>query len=349
MNSQRIELANKYRQLFREFTQDLSSKVKYVLERRFGVKSGEPETLEAIGKTMGITRERVRQIEEVGFNFIRKHHQKGLEKALAELEDYFNEWGGARREDRILEEIGGKKAKPYVLFLLKIGEQFKKMPEREDYYSFWSNLSDPKTEIKKRLNCLVSKLKEINKPVTKEDFIALIKKSLGFPEKAIFSSFEISKKIVINPDGMIGLREWPEIRPRGVREKALLVLKKAGKPLHFLEVAKLVDKLNLNLNSKRNHPQTVHNELIKDSRFVLVGRGIYALAEWGYQPGTIKELIIKILNERKKPLSKDELVKEVLSQRLVSKNTILINLNDKNYFQKDKENRYFLKRKVQVI
>jgi len=110
-----------------------------------------------------------------------------------------------------------------------------------------------------------------------------------------------------------------------------LVFKKVGNPLHFREVTNLIENAHL---------QTVHNEIIKDSRFVLVGRGIYALSEWGYYPGQVKEVILKILKESEKPLKKEEILEKVLSQRLVKENTILLNLSDKKYFLKDSLGRY---------
>jgi len=125
------------------------------------------------------------------------------------------------------------------------------------------------------------------------------------------SYLEISKKIQPNREGVLGLIEWPEIKPRGVKDKAFLVFKKHGKPLHFTEVAKLIDKFDYNMPNKKTYPQTVHNELIKDPRFVLVGRGTYALSEWGFVPGTIKDIITKVLKEKNEPLHKDEVVKQV--------------------------------------
>ena len=46
-----------------DLMQKLGAKQKLVLSSRFGVSGQEPLTLEAIGKTLNITRERVRQIE----------------------------------------------------------------------------------------------------------------------------------------------------------------------------------------------------------------------------------------------------------------------------------------------
>jgi RNA polymerase primary sigma factor len=41
----------------------LSGREKQVIEMRFGLKDGQPRTLEEVGKTFGVTRERIRQIE----------------------------------------------------------------------------------------------------------------------------------------------------------------------------------------------------------------------------------------------------------------------------------------------
>ena len=119
-----------------------------------------------------------------------------------------------------------------------------------------------------------------------------------------------------------------------MKDKAYLVFKKENKPLHFTEVASLIDSAL---------PQTVHNELIKDSRFVLVGRGIYALKEWGYERGYVKDVIFKVLKSAQKPLDREEILEKVLEQRIVKKNTVLLNLSNKNYFLRTSEGNYTIK------
>jgi DNA-directed RNA polymerase delta subunit len=332
-----------YSQLYQKFTKSLSPKTKDIFDRRFGVKTGSPETLEAIGKTFGITRERVRQIEEAGFNVIRKNNKEALDAVFVDFENYFKEQGGFKKENNVLEELGGKKARPYILFLLTLGEQFSRVCEKKDYNYFWSNLSNAQTKVKETLNSLVSEMKKIGKPINKENFYSQVASKQGLSEKAVLSYLEVSKRIQPSNEGVLGLIEWPEIKPRGVKDKAFLVFKKHGKPLHFTNVASLIDKLEYSPTNKKTYPQTVHNELIKDERFVLVGRGTYALSEWGYLPGTIKDIITKVLKEKNEPIHKDELLKQVLTQRLVAKNTILMNLNNKKYFEKDSNERYFLK------
>ena len=337
-----------YKQIYQSFTKGLSPKTKDIFDSRFGVKTGTPETLEFIGKKLGITRERVRQIEEAGFNFVRKNNKDGLDAIYAKFANYFKEQGGFKKEENVLEELGGKSQKPFVLFLLTLGEQFSKVCEKKDYHYFWASVPNAQEKVKETLGALVSQMQKIGKPIPAKNFYTEVAEKNGLSEPATLSYLEVSKRIQPNREGMLGLVEWPEIKPRGVKDKAFLVFKKNGKPLHFTEVAKLIDKFDYNAPNKKTYPQTVHNELIKDTRFVLVGRGTYALSEWGYVPGTIKDIITKVLSEKNEPLHKDEVVKQVLSQRLVAKNTVLMNLNNKTHFDKDSNDKYFL-RKTETV
>ena len=121
-----------------------------------------------------------------------------------------------------------------------------------------------------------------------------------------------------------------------MRDKAHLVLKHKGEPLHFTEVASLINQAEFSMRPAL--AQTVHNELIKDDRFVLVGRGTYALRSWGFKEGTVRDVIQAVLAE-KGPLTKDEVLKEVLTRRRVKPSTILLNLNA---FQKGPDGRYLV-------
>ena len=80
--------------------------------------------------------------------------------------------------------------------------------------------------------------------------------------------------------------------------------------------------------------QAIHNELIKDKRFVLIGRGIYALKEWGYERGTVADVIADVLRDAGEPLHRDEIVKRVLKSRFVKETTILLNLQGKPQFKR---------------
>ena len=150
----------------------------------------------------------------------------------------------------------------------------------------------------------------------------------------------ISKQFSANVFGEVGLVSWPEVTPRVVRDKAYLVLRRKCKPLHFEEIANLVTELGI--DSKKTHPQTVHNELIKDGRFVLVGRGLYALREHGFEGGTVKEVIEKLLKSRG-PLSSKEVVRLVNERKILKENTILLNLQSRKHFKRIEDGRYHIR------
>jgi DNA-directed RNA polymerase delta subunit len=147
----------------------------------------------------------------------------------------------------------------------------------------------------------------------------------------------MSKVISKNPLGEWGKTESPNIKIKGMRDYAFLVIRRHGSPIHFREVAKTINEVF----GKKAHVATTHNELIKDPRFVLVGRGLYALAEWGYLSGVVKDVIKKVLDKHG-PLTKEEIIDKVLKERYVKENTILVNLQNTKVFKKDKEGRYSL-------
>ena len=158
------------------------------------------------------------------------------------------------------------------------------------------------------------------------------------PAGIIFQQVRISmhpKKISKNPLGEWGKIDSSNIKTRGIRDYAYLVMRKHGSPMHFKEVATAIS----DTFKKKTHMATTHNELIKDARFVLVGRGIYALKEWGYKPGIVRDVIKEIL-VKEGPLSKEDVVDRVMKERYLKKNTILVNLQNPKYFKKNKEGLY---------
>lgn len=290
--------------------------------QRFGLDQEEPKTLEAIGRKYDITRERVRQIEEDGLKKTKSYAQIKAQKVFQHFFDYLKSSDSLRREDVLLSQLGGKNFQKHVLFLLTLGEQFDSVGESEDFYSFWTIDKNSLGTVKKAVSVFLEELKKTGKPV------AL---STQIPS----SYLEVSKRILRNFEGFYGLKEWPEINPRNIKDRAYIVFKKENRPLHFTAVAQLI--------SKETSPQTVHNELIKDSRFVLVGRGLYALGDWGYESGTVKEVIFRVLQTAGAPLLKEEIIKEALKQRLVQENTILLNLHNRRYFARNAEGKYTIK------
>lgn len=317
-----------YAKICFDFLKVLPEKQKDVISRRFGF-SGKSETLETIGKSYGITRERVRQIEKDGFLRLEPAVKKN-QKIFQYFKQYLKKSGGFKKEEIILTDLGGENGPNQVCFLLTLAKDFKRFGQTADFYSFWALNQDSVEKVKEIISFLCAKFGKIGRPLQLKD----LSKEAGLKSNILISYLEIAKKIQKNAEGFWGLRDWPEIRPRGVKDKAYLVFKKEKKPLHFAAVASLINKAL---------PQTVHNELIKDPRFVLVGRGLYALKEWGYEDGFVKDIISKTLKEAGKPLTKSEILAKVLKQRMVKENTVLLNLSNKKYFSKISSDSYTIR------
>lgn len=240
------------------------------------------------------------------------------------------------REEELLKRWGGKDSQNHVLFLLNLNEGFKFSSANKEYVAFWYANDNAVKEAKKTVEGFVKYLKAKGTPCKLSEY------ETGLSDTTLKNYISISSEILINNEGLYGLASWPEVNPRNIRDKAFLALKKLGKPLHFSEIYGMITK-SLVGGDKAILLQSVHNELIRNPEFVLIGRGIYALKEWGYQPGWVKDILAEALRKEKRGLSKDELIEKVLAQRQVKKSTILLNLSDKGYFLRDQDGKYMLK------
>lgn len=338
-------IAHDYQNKALSIINSLPNRQQEILIRRFGLKNGQKETLEKIGNDFDITRERVRQLENNGFQILEEKikQNKEAQKVFKSLNQYLNKQGGLKRENILLSDIASNEVlqKNSLHFFLTLGEPFYFFKENEDFHSFWTIETNLIEEVKRILNKLLTVFEEIQKPLSEEEFFILGKEE---NEKFFSSSFEIFKIIEKGPFKNIGLVNWPEISPKRTSDRIYLVLKNISKPLHFVEITELINELEEVICSKKKIlTQTVHNELIKDERFILIGRGIYALREWGYEPGFVKDIIIKLLKEVDQSLTREEIIERVTLQRQVKPNTIIINLQDKNLFLRNENGKYTLK------
>ena len=327
----------------------LPKRTKDILDQRFGLgKNSSRMTLEAIGQKYDITRERVRQIEADGFSRIKKSPMfQEMKGVFVALERYFEDHGKVLREEKVLKTLASHpKHENHVYFLLSLHDPFLRYHESEDMHDRWAYGEGAHDQAKQALDGAVSELKKIGKPVDGPKLFEILSSSaknvLGGSNAvspALLTNWlELSKIISKNYFDEWGLIDFPEIKPRGVRDLSHVVLLRHGSPLHFSQVAEQIGKLI----GKKVHVQTVHNELIKDDRFVLVGRGLYGLCDWGYIPGVVKDVIIAVL-KKDGPMSKEKIVDAVLKQRFVKPNTVVINLDNKKYFKKLPDGRYHTK------
>ncbi len=333
----------KPKQTTKKLLSALPDRAREVLIKRYGLgKDTEKMTLDAIGKLYNITRERVRQIENYALTNIRKSDVYKTEKAsFAELESLLHSLGGIVVEEDFLGHLAKDKSlQNHIHFILVIGEGFNKKKEDNEFKHRWHVNDELAKQVENSLRKLYSNLSDDDLLPESE----IVNKFLGHLEEVsekyknqeiIKRWLSLSKNIGKNTIGEWGVAHSSNIKTKGMRDYAFLVIRKHGSPIHFKEVAKQITQVF----KKKAHIATTHNELIKDKRFVLVGRGLYALREWGYISGVVKDVIKNIL-EKHGPLTKEEIIEKVMKERYVKENTIMVNLQNQKHFKKTKDGKY---------
>lgn len=320
----------------------LTEKEASVIQKRFALQGEQKQTLEKIGKHFNVTRERIRQIESIALSKLKRTvRTTRLDEVNALAKEVLRMNGGLLREDSLVTEClrhiaDSKEIDGAVLRLsFSIDPDLSAGSRSHSYIPFWRLDSLAMDDVSKIVNNIVKILKKRKSCMTSDEIVSSIQALNLFdgriPSRELITScLAIDERLREIADGW-GLTEWRFVRPRSIRDKVEIILRKTGEPLHFMEIANrireaLFDHKNVTI-------QAVHNELIRYPQFVLVGRGLYALKEWGYEPGTVADVIESILTE-KGPLSKKEIISEVAKQRTVKVGTISLNLQKMPYFKR---------------
>ncbi|MDD3896924.1 MAG: sigma factor-like helix-turn-helix DNA-binding protein [Candidatus Peribacteraceae bacterium] len=320
----------------------LTEKESMVIKRRFALQGNQKQTLEKIGKHFNVTRERIRQIESIALGKLRRTvRTTRLEEVNDLAKAILRAHGGVMREDDLISQAlqrikGSAELDGAVLRLsFSIDNEMVAGKRSNTYVPFWRLDSLAMQDISLIVSNIVKILRKRKSCMKTEEIISsiqalnLFEGRMPSPE-LICSCLKIDERLREIAEGW-GLTEWRFVRPRSIRDKVEIILKKAGEPLHFMEIANRIRESQF--DHKNVTVQAVHNELIRYPEFVLVGRGLYALKEWGYESGTVADVIERILQE-KGPLSKKEIIAEVAKQRTVKVGTISLNLQKMPYFKR---------------
>ncbi|MEI8103702.1 MAG: HTH domain-containing protein [Candidatus Moraniibacteriota bacterium] len=318
-----------------------------IVQARFGLGSEAPKTLDAIGKKYGITRERVRQIvrsvaRDIGNR--KKNEELKLKEVCDRIVSTIESKSGILTQEAlyaILAQGDNHEVGAIRFFVENFVEvtPLKETAQREQCLSTQGFQPKQWDELIRTVDAIFNE-----HPSTlseKQLFASVVKRLPAFEIARVFDYLRVSRMFKQNVFGVWGRAEWEDVTPKGTRDKIYLILKSFKKPLHFREITDLIDENGLQKNNRKTHYQTVHNELIKDKRFVLVGRGIYALEEWGYEQGTIRDIITKILREAKRSLTRDEIFEKISVLREAKRSTVVINLN--THFQKVGKDAYMVR------
>lgn len=314
-----------------------------VLSSRFGLEDSiERQTLESIGQKYGITRERVRQIENFALQSIKKSDAFAKEKAtFEELHRVIDSLGAVLSEEDLLKSISSDESiQNHINLFLVLGDPFVREKEDEHFKHRWNIDEDLSNSVYDALRKVYSNLKDdelVPEGEIISNFLGHLKDVADkYKNEEIAKRWlKLSKLIGQNQFGDWGRADSSNIHTRGMRDYAYLVIRRHGSPLHFREVADHISKAF----DRKAHVATTHNELIKDPRFILVGRGLYALNEWGYTPGVVRDVIKEIL-KKEGPLSREQIAEKVMKERYVKENTIAVNLQNNKHFKKTKDGLY---------
>ncbi len=307
-----------------------------IITRRFGLYDRR-ETLEQIGELLGITRERVRQLEKAILIRLKIAAEDGKIESVTTLEKVFirnlTELGRIARvqdlTDRLLSGAAGQRENAHVAFIAELAPGLTVVGENDSYFHAVGirDYGDEK-KIRTAADEIVKTIKKHGQPLTIEQ----LHDQLSYEHPSHVRALASVSKLLAHLKDSWGLVKWPTVNPKNIRDKIYVILAENGKPLHFSEIASSIK--DSSFKRKDVTTQAIHNELIKDKRFVLIGRGIYALDSWGFSKGTVSDIIADVLRESKAPLHRDEIVKRVLKSRQVKETTILLNLQSKPQFKR---------------
>lgn len=344
-----ISKASELNEIVRALLSILDTRSQDIIRRRYGLESGQIETLDSIGKEYGITRERVRQIEAQAKKMLARRDDV-LQNIGRMLEDVFASHGGILTDDFLMVVIGKRFTEvpeaTMVMFFLDILPHYERVTRSEKFRPHWSHPELHHAYAEQVVTCADAILRKTKKPIMENEMLLKIREQVGvgedvLPDACVQALLEASKELKRTVFGEWGLRDWVETSPRGVGDKAYIVLRRNGEPMHFRDIAAQINEVKF--DHKKAHEQTVHNELIKDNRFVLVGRGMYGLSDWGFLPGTVADVLEAILTKAGRPMKKDELLAEVMKQRMVKRTTVILGLQNNDKFAKADDDQYTLK------
>lgn len=305
-----------------------------IVSRRFGL-FDRKETLEQIGELLGITRERVRQLEKAVVQRLKASAEKNLPH-VAEIEtllvNKLTESGNVARVSTLAEDFSGDNERLNQARVSFLANLCSKLVVIDDNDHFYHAVAIKSVHDDKQLRAAVVKIIDAVKKLGQPSKIEAVAEAVGNSDAKHVAALASVSKQLATLNGLWGLIKWPMVNPKNIRDKIYVILNVHGKPMHFNEIAKAIK--GSEFKRKDVTTQAIHNELIKDGRFVLIGRGIYALKEWGYSKGTVADIISDVLKKAGEPLHRDEIVKRVLKSRQVKETTILLNLQGKAQFKR---------------
>ncbi len=331
----------------------LNEREQDIIQKRYGLHGKDKSTLEEIGKSYAVTRERIRQVENTSLKRIRESFNETILKELEYLiQNILEDHGDIMSESKLVKMLLAAEDEKssdgaLVRFLLNqlLTDRLESVKDSDTTYKAWSLPGADWETYDHIVKQLIDIIDTHGEPLALEALLSHARDQIKLEnemhqnfENIIMNYLDVTKKIEENKFNEWGLSHWNSIKPRRMNDKIYMIMKRENKPMHFVEIAKKINEAGF--DTRVAYPATIHNELILDDKYVLVGRGIYALKEWGYKPGVVLDVIKDTIRKSPKPLTRDGIIDEVLKNRMVKRSTVILALMNKKHFSKNADGTY---------
>lgn len=303
-------------ELINDWLQTLSERNQIVIKKRFGI-AGSRETLDEIGEVLGVTRERIRQIERKALKrlafrstYVVVSRVKALGNDVLEISGGVLPEKLAGKRFQEFMELGDVRAEGALKLILELNDEVSWLPRTRTWVR--DDLVDTVIAIQR---LLVQLLKDEYAPVSALKFLEKfeelwLEQTDSHPpsEQLIMSCVMTDPLLLIDEQGRVGLEKWTRHR----LDEMVLALREIGEPAHYKAIA---EKTNLLLPpEQRTTAKNIHAHISRlPEVFVRVGHGVFGLAEWGLSDdGNLANAAARVLREAGKNLHIEEITDRVL-------------------------------------
>jgi len=332
-------------------------KERLVLMKKFWLNWEKWVPLQRIGKEYNLTRERIRQIETQALMRFRRlivGNQTYME-VLQEAKKILDSHGWFLLEDALVSKLVNKNMFKFTrqeLKLILVSDFDVSFLKRNKYINKSFYLEPLYEDLLTKMVLVMQDYFSSRKSsqdlyefvwFLKEDFAKDFKEITYLKNDLFYINFFESIREISVFDWKIWLPVFEDVNPKTIKLKILYTMRRINKPVHYQELpAKIVEwfpQKSVKLN-------TIHNELVKNNDiFVNLWLWIYGLKERGYEGGQVKEILVRIFEKNGRSMNVKELCKEMLKEKMVSPNTVMLNLQKyKDLFTRVEKGVYELKR-----
>lgn len=298
-----------------------SERMRRLILRRYGL-DGPPRTLEQVGAELGVSKERVRQLESLALEELRREHAGEAGSITAPLHEALAAVGGVAPisylEEQLpaLYQVESVSTAGATRLLLELEPDHVHLPGRR-----YALRHAAVAEVEQLDDAVATYLRKWVRPAPVSELTTELAGTRAYPTVVNrFPSFSLAARTRANPltqvlpTGAVALKEWTRTR----LDEAIQALRELGKPSHYVDVAAQVRKL-LPPGVPASE-EAIHNLLLGEAAFVRVSRGVFGLAEWqDSEPGTARA-VAAALEAAGKPLHRDEIAEALaLPARIVER------------------------------